>query len=427
MNLSKALLNYCNLSTCMLTGANLNDANLQHTCLEESSLQFAHLKKANLRDSNLTNAQLSGARLGQANLQNCKLAGTTLDNADLVGANLTGSRYWQASMTSIFSTKWSHSHAQVGGSVTNINEVLQQVNVLKRHYSFDVSQGTHVFYFRGESKSDWDLAPGVMRPLKDSPASLRSVEGEMLVDLRSRRAEDFVEGSSALDQMVMAQHYGLPTRLLDVTLNPLVALFHASEKSVENPDADGRIHVFAVPRSLVKQFNSDTVSVITNFAKLRRGEQNLVLGKTTEETKSDIDPSYGTGWQLGPSYALAMNRLYQFIRLEKPSFQERIDPIDLLRVVVVEPRRSFERIRVQSGAFLISAFHERFEEVEIQKSTTNLPIYDHYTLAVPNGTNGTIKGTIREDLETFNITRETMFPGLDEAARSVKEHHRGLN
>ncbi len=29
-----------------------------------------------------------------------------------------------------------------------------------------------------------------------------------------------------------------------------------------------------------------------------------------------------------------MNRLYQFIRLEKPSFQERIDPIDLLRVVV---------------------------------------------------------------------------------------------
>ena len=78
----------------------------------------------------------------------------------------------------------------------------------------------HLFsYFRGESNSDWDLAPGVMRPLKDSPASLRSVEGEMLVDLRSRRAEDFVEGSSALDQMVMAQHHGLPTRLLDVTLN----------------------------------------------------------------------------------------------------------------------------------------------------------------------------------------------------------------
>ena len=121
---------------------------------------------------------------------------------------------------------------------------------------------------------------------------------------------------------------------------------------------------------------------------------------------------------------MPMNRLYQFIRLEKPSFQERID---LLRVAVVEPRRSFERIRVQSGAFLISDFHERFEEVEIRKSPTNLPIYDHYTLAVPNGPTGTIKGTIREDLEAFNITRETMFPGLDEAARSVKEHHRGLN
>ena len=34
-----------------------------------------------------------------------------------------------------------------------------------------------------------------------------------------------------------------------------------------------------------------------------------------------------------------MNRLYQFIRLEKPSFQERIDPIDLLRVVIVKRLR----------------------------------------------------------------------------------------
>ena len=188
------------------------------------------------------------------------------------------------------------------------------------------------------------------------------------------------------------------------------------------PDADGRIHVFAVPVPLVKQFDSDTVSVITNFARLRRSEQNLVLGKTKEETKSDIDPGYGPGWRLGDLYDLAMNRLYQFIRLEKPSFQDRIDPIDLLRVIVVEPRRAFERIRAQSGAFLISAFHERFEEKEIQKWTADLPIYHHYTLAVPN----IHKERIGEDLATFNLTRETMFPGLDEAAKSVKGHYQIL-
>ena len=71
--------------------------------------------------------------------------------------------------------------------------------------------------------------------------------------------------------------------------------FHATQKLNEFPKADGRIHVFAVPRSLVKPFNSDTVSVITNFASLRRSEQNLLLGKTEEETKGDIGPSYGEG------------------------------------------------------------------------------------------------------------------------------------
>ena len=177
--------------------------------------------------------------------------------------------------------------------------------------------------------------------------------------------------------------------------------------------------MFAVPTFLVKQFNSDTVSVITNFARLRRGEQNLILGKTKEDTANDISPAYGTGLEFRNQYELAMNRLYQFIRLEKPSFQERINPTDLFRVIVVEPQQSFERIRAQSGAFLISAFHERFEETEIRKWTNDLPTYHHYTLTVPNG----CKTDIVEDLATFNITRETMLPGLDEAAMAVKARY----
>ena len=242
----------------------------------------------------------------------------------------------------------------------------------------------------------------------------------MLVNLQSRRAEDFVEANSALDQMVMAQHHGLPTRLLDVTRNPLVALFHASEDWNESQTSIGQIHVFAVPNSLVKPFNSDAVSVITNFARLRRGEQNLILGKTEEESNDDAKPGYGAEFEFGDQYSLAMNRLYQFIRLEKPSFQERIDPKDLFRVIVVEPRRSFERIRAQSGAFLLSAFHERFEGTEVRKWCDDLPLYHHYTLTVPSDS----KSRISEELATFNITRETMFPGLDEAAKSVTENYR---
>ena len=422
INLSNALLFDCNLSETSLFMANLRDARLQRAQLQKSWLLNADLTQASLRDANLTSAMLLGAKLWQADLEGSKLVNAQLGDADLVGAKLKGSRFWRANMVPISLQAWGTSErAQLDPAAASINEFLNRINEIKKFYSEGRYTGQVVFYYRGESKATWSLTPSVMRSLKGKQGSLRHVEGEMLVDLISRRAEDFGDATSALDQMVIARHHGLPTRLLDVTRNPLVALFHASEQ--QRKGIDGRIHVFGVPKFLVKQFDSDTVSVIANFARLRRGEQNLILGKIREDTEGDINPSYGDGsLQLGDEYSLAMNRLYQFIRLEKPSFQERINPIDLFRVIVVEPQKSFERIRAQSGAFLISPFHERFEGCNITGLTPHLPIYHHYTLDVPE----CHKNGILEDLATLNISRETLLPGLDEAARAVKEQHSNL-
>ena len=158
----------------------------------------------------------------------------------------------------------------------------------------------------------------------------------------------------------------------------------------------------------IKPFNSDTVSVIANLARLRRAEQNLLLGKTQEDPSS----IYGSELPSGVSYGDVMNRLCQFIRLEKPSFAKRIRPQDLYRVFVVEPKQSFERIRAQSGAFLISAFHERFEERSVRDWCPRIPLYHHFTWTIPGGS----KDGLRKHLTMFNITRETMLPGLDASA-----------
>ena len=174
---------------------------------------------------------------------------------------------------------------------------------------------------------------------------------------------------------------------------------------------------------MVKPYTSHTVSVITNFTRLRRSEQNLLLTKSEEYTEQKKDcPPYSSQLPLRSSdYLSAMSRLVQYISLEHPSFEERIDPYDLFRVFVVEPQQSNERVRAQSAAFLLSAFHERFDECEVRHHTRHVPIYHQYTFEIPHRR----KNWIRGQLQSLQITEETLYPGLDKAAEAVKLQYGG--
>ena len=96
-----------------------------------------------------------------------------------------------------------------------------------------------------------------------------------------------------------------------------------------------------------------------------------------------------------------------------------IDIRDLFRVFVVEPQRSFERLRAQSGAFLLSAFHERYERDEVLRWNQHIPIYSHSLLTLPQGQ----KESALRDLLLLNVTRETFFPSVDEAASAVTQQY----
>ena len=399
-----------NLMNANLSKANLRFADLTGTGLMWADLTDARLFRANLTSVNLGGANLTNADLSLANLTNAILMDATLTNADLSSSDLTGTNlsYSEPWIANLYST-----NERTGDGATNatwdnspkikiksIECLLKECRGLRDKHNNDV-----LFYFRGESCSSWELRPSVMRTENNI---LRASEGEMLLDLMSRQPETFNGLTSGIGQWVLAQHHGLKTRLLDITRNPLVALFNACEKDDTQNDSsgeNGRLHVFAIPRSLIKPFNSDTISIIANFSKLQQNEQNLLLGKKPKNKDPAAD------------YAQDMGRLYNFIRPEKPYFQEKIDPRDLFRVFVVEPQRSFERLRVQSGAFLISAFHERFERNEILRCNPGIPVYDHYTLTVSRES----KQHIMDELRLLNITRESLFPGLDEAANAITQ------
>ena len=261
------------------------------------------------------------------------------------------------------------------------------------------------FYFRGVSQC-LPLEPSVMQGLQIDGENHRYAEADLLVDLISRRPEEFEGEGSALGQLVLARHYELRTRLLDITRNPLVALFHTC---IDDDQLYGMLHVFAVPRTMIKTFNSDTISVIANFARLTNAEQDFLLGFRREDHESS-DESIDE-----LDYKSTVRRLYHFIKQEKPYFEQRIDVRHLLEVFVVEPRQSFDRIRAQSGAFLISAFHRNFERLKVRDWNDRIPVYDHYPLRIPPKN----KKEILEELNFFNITWETLYPGLEKTAKAV--------
>ena len=110
-----------------------------------------------------------------------------------------------------------------------------KIESLSRLFDFanDYRNGTWVY--RGVSDSDYLLTPKARRLGLDSTQERRVFRAFF----REAAAYGMTEHDSEWDSLAVAQHHGLPTRLLDWTENILVAAFFACRS---NFDRDGAIY-----------------------------------------------------------------------------------------------------------------------------------------------------------------------------------------
>lgn len=147
-------------------------------------------------------------------------------------------------------------------TIKNIKEFLEEIENLESNNNL---------FFRGHEDETYLLEPGIYR--KDNTTKKSLIENEDLIyrEVISKAPQDFV-GKNTLESLALMQHYGVPTRILDLTESALVALYFACFYS-KNDDKNGEVIVFDIPTESVKYYNSDRVTILANLAKCEKDLQ----------------------------------------------------------------------------------------------------------------------------------------------------------
>lgn len=229
------------------------------------------------------------------------------------------------------------------------------------------------FAFRGLSSAEYRLETTLMR-LGGEYAKL---ERHLMRNFRKYAHRSVVEKDSLWHWLSVAQHFGLPTRILDWTYSPLIAM-HFATANIEKFDLDGVIWAvnYVKAHELLPQFLRDRLE--------EEGANVMTLSLMNESINSlkDLD---ALDVQSGEKAV---------IFFEPPSIDDRIV-------------NQFAFCSVMSDPCLV----------------LDDWLGNHPELARKIIIPASLKWEIRDKLDQANVNERVLFPGLDGLSRWLKRHY----
>ena len=251
------------------------------------------------------------------------------------------------------------------------------------------------FAFRGVADASWSLETSLIR--LGGPIDL--LERHLLRNFRKYAYSHVKERDSLWFWLTFAQHHGLPTRLLDWTYSPYVALHFATD-NLRHYDRDGvvwmtdfvELHKF-LPSILSGALDLEGSNVFTTemLTRFEKPEIEMSLSVLVASVKKKFG---GTK---------TIRTLQDFDRLHENDFLLFFEPPSIDDRVV----NQFALFSVLSNPKLIvdqwlASHKEHVRRIIIPKE---------------------LKPEVRDKLDQANITERVLFPGLDGLSRWLRRHY----
>jgi hypothetical protein len=226
------------------------------------------------------------------------------------------------------------------------------------------------FVFRGQPSTGQSLSSTLVR-LANGRADPRRLEMALLRNFRKYGHGDTARNDSIWHWLALGQHHGLPTRLLDWTYSPLVALHFATES----------------------RFPEDGLVWCVNFVEANRRLPGR-LQKILREEASD-------------TFTVEMLARFQTLRRFDALSREPF-------VIFLEPPAVDRRILNQFALFsLMSSPNARFDEW----LRDNPDLYRQVVIPAA------LKWEVRDKLDQANVNERVLFPGLDGLSRWLARYY----
>lgn len=246
--------------------------------------------------------------------------------------------------------------------------------------------------YRGVKDASWEMETSLMRLGGGFPA----LERHLIRNFRKYAHRDVVDRDSFWYWLSVAQHHGLPTRLLDWTYSPFVAL-HFVTDDLTKMDVDGAVWVVDLPsahsrlpsrlKRMLRREGSAVFTIDMLFSLERRA------GSSVQDPTEFKEPNKQNLIRNLEDFDKISDQTFA-LYYEPPSIDDRIVNQFALFSVLSNPSITLNRWLESSGT--------KFRKV-----------------VIPAG----LKWEIRDKLDQANITERVIYPGLDGLTQWLRRHY----